>query len=328
MPYDTRQHMQKMIDLLLETYPEGLATSEIASVLGVTTQTVRNYIDRLSAEGVPICEAEEKRGYTVNPRDYLRPLRLSLPQAWFLYLSLRRIVRANLNRYPLVNNLLHRIAAALQSEIAERLVSPDTLVEQQPDTILTALVEAWKTETCVQIQYRPPDVTYASTLTVAPWWFEPAVWSDSNYLIGGLKQGDDYRPITLKLDRIQSVKNLDMRFQRPLAEDLLQRISQTWGIWTGEGVPVRVVLRFHNRRLDRLRETRWHPTEEIKMDAEGYVLWSAFISEPQEMLPWIRGWGADVEVIEPPHIREQVAAEAERTARLYGKCKGEKRSFF
>jgi len=41
------------------------------------------------------------------------------------------------------------------------------------------------------------------------------------------------------------------------------------------------------------------------------------VAEPQEMLPWIRGWGADVEVVEPPGLRDRMLGEARRLAVLY-----------
>jgi len=36
------------------------------------------------------------------------------------------------------------------------------------------------------------------------------------------------------------------------------------------------------------------------------------------MLPWIRGWGADVEVLEPEELREQMMGETRRMAQMYG----------
>ncbi|MBN1813833.1 MAG: WYL domain-containing protein, partial [Anaerolineae bacterium] len=41
-------------------------------------------------------------------------------------------------------------------------------------------------------------------------------------------------------------------------------------------------------------------------------------AEPQEMVPWIRGWGADVEVVGPEAVREQMRGEARRLAATYG----------
>ena len=126
-----------------------------------------------------------------------------------------------------------------------------------------------------------------------------------------------FESLTLKLDRIRSAKALSSHFERPSGREIVDSLEQTWGIWVGEGTAVRVKLRFHNRQYQRLHETRWHPTQKTWLEPDGAVIWEALISEPQEMLPWIRGWGADVEVLEPDGIRQQVAAEAEATARAY-----------
>ena len=68
----------------------------------------------------------------------------------------------------------------------------------------------------------------------------------------------------------------------------------------------------------RLRESTWHPTQEITDLPEGGCEWSAQVAEPQEMVPWVRGWGADVEVLEPEELRETIKHEAQRLARVYG----------
>ena len=79
-----------------------------------------------------------------------------------------------------------------------------------------------------------------------------------------------------------------------------------------------VVLRFHPRVAGRVRETRWHHSEQVEEQPDGYVLWRARVAEPQEMLPWVRGWGADAEMLEPGEVRERMMGEARRLAGMYG----------
>ena len=56
----------------------------------------------------------------------------------------------------------------------------------------------------------------------------------------------------------------------------------------------------------------------IEEQPDGSLIWRAKVAEPQEMLPWIRGWGADVEVLEPEDLRERMVGEARRLAEAYG----------
>lgn len=326
MPYETRTHEQNLIDLLIEAGEEGLTSGELAQQIGVTPQTVRNYLNRLAFQLVPIYETEGRR-YAIDRSQYMQPLRLTLPQAWMLYLPLRRMLRANLDRYRVVYDLLHRLATNLHPDLAE-VIAPETLSEPQDiDRIIPDLVEAWRTDHLIELRYQPLDKTYPSTLQVAPLWFEPAVWSDSHYLIAGfLKLDGTHKIQALKLERVLSVKSLAEKFVRPSTSEFLKQIQSAWGIWGGNGVVVK--LRFHNRVRLRLLETRWHPSQHVEEDNQDHILWQAVIAEPEEMLPWIRGWGADVEVLEPAELREKIAIEAERTTRLYGRNSNDDSSFF
>lgn len=316
MPHQKRQHLRDLIALFMRS-PDGLSTKQIGEYLGVTRQTARNYINALEDDGIPIYQ--DGRRYFIDT-DYNHEIHLSLAQAWFMYLPLRRIVRAELHRFPLVQSLLGRVAALFDPEIADQLaLDPLEETTTERDHIFRDLVTCWQKRCHVELRYQRPNADTDTRFTVAPWWFEPAVWTDAFYLIGGVRQPDgSHTPITLKLDRIQSARPLETEFERPSGYEITARLEETWGIWVGDDAPVRVVLRFHNRQYQRLQETRWHPTAEVFLDDDGSVIWRARVSEPHEMLPWIRGWGADVEVLEPEWVRERIASEAKATARLYG----------
>lgn len=303
---------------LLRAHPEGLTTPQIADHFNVTRQTSYNDIKRLETMGVAIWQEGDL--YGIDPQSFTQII-LNPVQAWFLYLPLRRLVRAQLNRLPVVNGLLYQIARLLNAEIADQLTQ-DTEDKDEPfNQVLSSLAESWRQKRYAEIKYRRLNALTSSTLVVAVWWFEPAVWTDSFYVIGALKPSSKgTNPpdvITLKLNRIQDARILPEKFERPEGNMVLETLTQTWGIWVGDGEATTVKLRFHNRQYDRLRETRWHPAQRMTLEKDGYVLWQAPISEPQEMLPWIRGWGRDVEVLEPDSIRSQIASDAAATARLY-----------
>lgn len=316
MTDSTRQRLRDLTALLRE-YPDGLTTSEIGAQLGVSRQTALKDIERLSLDGVPIYEDGPR--YVLDSQ-YQKQIDLSLAQAWFMYLPLRRIVRAELHRFPLVKNLLYRVASLFHEEIADQLIGQPSEEESiGRDEIFTELVWCWKEQQQVELLYRRPNASRETRLQVEPWWFEPAVWSDAFYLVCGIVKPDgDRDALTLKLDRIQSAHRLTGHFQRPSGREITEYLQQTWGIWVGDKEPVTVKLRFHPFQLDRLRETSWHPSQSIQVDENGFVIWQTRISEPQEMVPWIRGWGADVEVLEPLSLRRQLVRETQKLAQVYG----------
>lgn len=83
---------------------------------------------------------------------------------------------------------------------------------------------------------------------------------------------------------------------------------------------IRVVLRFSPQVKVRVLETRWHPSQETSDDPDkpGWLRWQVQVADTLDLLPWVRGWGADVEVLEPEELREALEKEAKRLASLYG----------
>src|SRR5207253_2128213 len=122
---------------------------------------------------------------------------------------------------------------------------------------------------------------------------------------------------TLKIERIRSAQILGDTYEVPSTFDAKSLLRDAWGIWYTEAEPQTVVLRFHPRVASRIKESRWHASQHLEEHADGYLHWTAKIAEPQEMLPWIRGWGADCEVLEPKALRDALKREVRRLATLY-----------
>ncbi|MDP8905551.1 MAG: WYL domain-containing protein, partial [Chloroflexota bacterium] len=64
-------------------------------------------------------------------------------------------------------------------------------------------------------------------------------------------------------------------------------------------------------------ETRWHPSQELEEQADGSLIWRGRVAGLREIRIWILGWGAEAEVLEPPELSADIAAELERAWRLY-----------
>ena len=94
-------------------------------------------------------------------------------------------------------------------------------------------------------------------------------------------------------------------------------LRRAWGVMYGDGEAAHVKLRFSQFVSKRVRETRWHPSETITELPNG-LTWEADIGDVTEIRPWIRGWGADCEVLEPSALRADLIAETRRLEKLYG----------
>jgi CRISPR-associated endonuclease/helicase Cas3 len=149
-----------------------------------------------------------------------------------------------------------------------------------------------------------------------PYLLEPTPWGDGLYLIGHSDVVNNL--LTLKVERITAAAALE-KFELPADFDEARLLRHAWGIWGGEGAPETVRLKFApGAAVRRLRESIWHPLEQIVDLPEGGCLWEAPIADWREMLPWVRGWGAAAEVLAPVGLRLAVVGESRALAEMYG----------
>jgi predicted DNA-binding transcriptional regulator YafY len=85
---------------------------------------------------------------------------------------------------------------------------------------------------------------------------------------------------------------------------------------SGEGVE-EVVLCFCASARPFVMERQWHPSQQVQDAPDGGCVLRVRVSEPLEMQPWIRSWGAQVEVITPEWLRERIAVDLQQAADQY-----------
>ena len=95
----------------------------------------------------------------------------------------------------------------------------------------------------------------------------------------------------------------------------------SFGVVSGEECPQEnVVLEFAPSVAIRIRETLWHPEQEIKDLAGGGVRLTLPIAENSylELKPWLLSWGATVKVVGPESLRQELKASVAAMAESVG----------
>lgn len=292
---------------------------ELAERLGVTRTTV--YKDRILLETqFPFMQDDNGR-YRIDRSRYISEIHVNLYEALSLYLAARRASRQLQLAGPHAASGLEKLASALRQPMTQRLVrAADTILAQKRSAEHTAVLEtvarAWVENTVTRIVYRALETDQPKTHHVKPYLIEPSHWSDSSYLIGESHRTGKIYPF--KIERIEQATLTLEHFEPPVDFDEQTLLRHAWGIWYAEHEPVRVKLRFApGRAARRLKESVWHPTEVVTDTEDGGCLWQADVAEWQEMLPWIRGWGADCEVLAPKGLRREIEREVMRMADVY-----------
>jgi CRISPR-associated endonuclease/helicase Cas3 len=310
------------IEALLLAHPEGLTQAELARRLGVNRSTILRNLADASKHIYP----EDDGRMRIDRTAYLVNVRLNLDEALALHLATRLLATRLDRQNPHAAAALRKLGISMEKLAprisAHMLQSADVMDDpdfQRQDPIYLAALErltlAWAELRKVQVWHRHDD-NHVYEYIFAPYFIEPYAVGQTTHVIGLRQPPGEVR--TFKVERLERVELLHEPYEIPPDFDPRAFLRSAWGIWFTEGKPIRVVLQFSGRVARRVKETRWHPSQELQDLPGGGVLWQAEIAEPREMLPWIRGWGADVEVLEPPELRQKLAQETRSAAIIYG----------
>jgi len=325
---DSRGKAERLLMLQKMFAPPGAKwrTSEIADKLGIDTDTVRDYIEELSTSGrLPLVKDEHEKHYWVVAK-YARfePVQVSLShaEATAFYIAGRLLVQINDERNQHVIMALMELVKKMPEPLRLHLTALVTMAEQRQSVqndcsaVFAALAQGWANQRKVRLHYaplhnnkRPFDCMFS------PYLLEPSGIGRTIYAIGHSDPPGKLR--TYKLERIEFAKVTGEAFTIPTDFNGPDLLARAWGIMYGDEEPVTVRLRFSPFATRRLKETLWHPSQVITDTPEGCE-WTATIGDMLEIENWIRGWGADCEVLEPPELRERIMTHVRQLARMYG----------
>lgn len=292
---------------------------ELSQRLGVDRTTIYK-ARRFMEEELGLFFIEESRGhYRLDPQHRLANIRLTPTEALALYLGGRRLQQQTRTGQMQVATALEKLARALRRPMMEELTHAAKVVldqgqDPQQSEIMEKLVEGWTTGRKIRIWYRALHGDQRQ-FVVSPYQLEPAVWGDGVYLIGYSEPQN--RLATFKMARIERAAVTMDPFSIPESFDSHALLQHAWGIWHSDRPPEIVRLRFSAAAAPRVRESIWHPSQIITDTPDGGCLWEAQIAEVREMEPWVRGWGADVEVLEPEELRDRQVTTIGRLQKIY-----------
>lgn len=311
------------IEAMLLAEPDGLSQAEIARRLSVNRSTIGRYLPDLPAH-IYVDDLEDGR-WRIDRDAYLVNVRLTLHEAMAVHLAARLMATRSDKQNPHAAAALRKLGVALEKlapRVAEHLklsarVMDDDAQRHDPVylEVLETLTRAWSLKKKVWLKHQTA-AGFVSEYTFSPYFIEPYAVGQTTHVIGWREPTNALR--TFKLERIRAIRLLDEGYDIPPDFDPQALLANAWGIWYTEAEPVEVILRFHPRVAQRVLETQWHRDEKTDPQPDGSLEWRGLVAEPQEMLPWIRGWGADVQVLAPAALRDAMMSEARRLGALYG----------
>jgi predicted DNA-binding transcriptional regulator YafY len=306
---------------LLFQHPHGLTAHEIAARIGMNVRTTYRDLRALEEE-VGVAVWQEGKRFGTEQGSFLPPLKLTLLEGVTLFLSTRLMARYQDHRDPHVIATFNKLASILPPPIAQQIQASLASLGGRPRDdnrarIFDLLATAWAEGRKVRIWYLPARAgeQTATERLASPYLLEPNISGHTRYLIGHDSQSGQVR--TFAMERVQQAELTDERFTVPEEFDASELLWHAWGISDESLVSVR--LRFHEPlAAARVRESRWHPSQREQTNADGTIDVTFEVNGLLEITPWILSWGGSVEVLEPPVLRQRIAAAARRQIARYG----------
>lgn len=316
------------VERFLLAQREPIPQAEVARLCGVNRSTINRMLADLDELGVPIY-TDDKGHIAINRDAYLTNIRLTLDEGMAVFLAARLLARYSDKPNPHAVEALLKLGLALEQGIAPQIGRHVTRTSEalreryaamQPNYLRTleTLTKAWSMNYKVRLVYRSLRAKRPFEHIFSPYFLEPSAIGYGTYAIGLAEPLGKIR--TRKVERIENVALTSEPFEIPTDFDPVKLLAGAWGIWFDEeDQPTPVVLRFSRDVARRVRESKWHPSEQVEEETRtGDLIWRAEIDEWKEIVPWIRGWGADCEVLEPKELRETLMGEAKTMAEKYG----------
>lgn len=304
------------LEQLFQGRAAGYTTAELASHTGVDVRTIQRDIATL--QNVMYFPLIKEGPRYIHPRDARLSLEINLHEARALLFATRLLVRYSDETDPYAASALEKLALAMPAEIRDQVKAAAASIQRSPQNpgfthILTTVTEAWAHRRVLRISYRSAGKSRPREVCIFPYFIEPSAAGGSTYVIGYSETHNGMR--TFKVERMVSAEKLARRFTIPPDLDLDELLKSAWGIIWGEGALVK--LRFAASVTWRVKETRWHPSQQIEDLPDGGCVLTMTVASLMELGRWVRSWGHEVEVLSPAELREELREEALRILRTY-----------
>jgi predicted DNA-binding transcriptional regulator YafY len=300
----------------------GLTTRDLASLCDTAIRTIQRDLLVLQSDlHIPL---EKRAGdrWVISKEYLLPPVSYSLNEALVLFLAARLMVRQTDEANPHLQSALLKLISVMPLPLAVQLRKSIEFIGRKPLNpaemdIFEKASLAWVTQRRLRIIYDSFHRKMLEEWYVDPYFMEMTGVGYSVYLIGYAESGERMGIYTFKLNRIKEIQVLDEKFEVAHEIKMDELLSSSWGVIWGEEVPVK--LKFSPAVTRRVKETNWHPSQVIEDQPDGGCILNLKVSSTLEMTPWIRGWGPDVEVLEPLELRKQFVGWASRLGEMYNR---------
>ena len=139
-------------------------------------------------------------------------------------------------------------------------------------------------------------------------------YRDNWYVDGYCHLREDLR--SFSVDAIRGAELREARVKEIPAAQLDEHLGSGYGIFAGRKVEW-ATLKFTPEAARWVSAQNWHPNQRARVEKDGSFVLELPYAEDRELVMEILKFGADVEVLTPPGLRQRVAAALKQAAQRY-----------
>ncbi len=301
----------------------GYNTDALAQACGVSRRTVFRDLDLLRLSGVPLLFDEKQQCYRIPGACLLPPTNFTPEEALSLLVLCHEL--GNGAGVPLLGSA-RTAAVKLESSLPARLrdqlrdVTAAVHIHAGPVNPLAGckpvyeiLLDAIASRRNVRIRYGSLKEETEIVTRLSPYelFFSRRSW----YVVGRSSLHRAKR--TFHLGRIYHIEPLEDRFQIPRGFSIARYLGNAWHMIPEKGPDREVVVRFDRLVAQNVAEVNWHKTQRVTFHDDGSADFQVTVSGLNEISWWILGYGDQAEVLQPPELRQLIAARANRLSDKY-----------
>ncbi len=309
----------------LESNKHGIIVADLAEQERCHVRTIWRDLAALQDAGFPLYSEKDGQksrwGFIEGYKFHLPvPFTVTELMSLYFYRDILRIFKDTVF-YESLDELFRKVRSTLPQESLSYLIRIEQTFHigfkpfkdySQFREIITQINDAVLNLRVIEMRYYSMSSKRETTRRIDPYkvWF----FNGTLYLIGWCHVHDEIRMFVL--DRIRLLHVTDERFIPPDDFDLDSYLQDSFGVIRTD--PERVVIRF-DASLERfLKENIWHPSQSFAVDTDGSILMAMEVGGLSEVMSWVLGFGRQAEVLDPEHLRQAVAEEAQAVVGRYG----------
>lgn len=316
-----RNDRLEIIQKMLFKHVDGLRVVEIARACGVDRRTIYRDLTMLQERDVPISQKNGR--FLINREYYSATTRLNVHESTALVLALRLAMYNAEQVNPHLISILQKMSDNLPGIAGQHIAHlVDNLRKVSVDRgfmrVLETVNRAWTEERFVEVWYHSSKKDRTVSREFAPYFIEMSA-EGKVYVVG--YDALTKRIRTLKLRRIMRARLLRHTFEIPAQFDPQHYLTSMWGEDendSGEAVEMATVIvrlsdsisaRVLHQRRSMIDATHWLDDGRCEVTLRCY--------RPEQLLPWIRSLGRQIEVVSPEFLRQTLADDADFMRKLY-----------